>query len=136
MIDIAYESTPDLNLSSESLSKWISTVIEKENLVMSDIALIFCDDEYLLKVNQEYLEHDFYTDIITFDYCSDNLVSGDLFISVERVIENAQQYEVTFEHELNRVIIHGVLHLCGFKDKSPKDEKMMRQKEADALLLL
>ena len=136
MIDIAYESTPDLNLSSESLSKWISTVIEKENLVMSDIALIFCDDEYLLKVNQEYLEHDFYTDIITFDYCSDNLVSGDLFISVERVIENAQQYEVTFEHELNRVIIHGVLHLCGFKDKSPKDEKMMRQKEADALLLV
>ena len=136
MIDIAYESTPDLNLSSESLSKWISTVIEKENLVMSDIALIFCDDEYLLKVNQEYLEHDFYTDIITFDYCSDNLVSGDLFISVERVIENAQQYEVTFEHELNRVIIHGVLHLCGFKDKSPEEEKMMRQKEADALLLL
>ncbi len=136
MIDIAYESTPGLNLSSEALSAWILRVIEKEKLIMSDIALIFCDDEYLLKVNQEYLDHDFYTDIITFDYCSDNLVSGDLFISVERVRENAEYFQVTFEQELNRVIIHGVLHLCGYKDKTDQEELLMRKKESDALLLM
>ena len=136
MIDIAYESTPDLNLSPDSLSAWISKVVEQEKLTMSDIALIFCNDEYLLKVNQDFLEHDFYTDIITFDYCSDNLVSGDLFISIERVIENAEEFNVTFEQELHRVIIHGVLHLCGYKDKSPEEETIMRKKESDALLLM
>lgn len=136
MIDIAYESTPDLNLSIDSLSSWISRVIELEGLSMSDITLIFCSDEHLLTVNQNFLEHDFYTDIITFDYCADDLVSGDLFISVDRVIENAQDFNVTFDQELHRVIIHGVLHLCGYKDKSPDEEKQMRQKESDALLLI
>lgn len=136
MIDIAYESTPDLNLSIDSLSSWISRVIELEGLSMSDITLIFCSDEHLLTVNQNFLEHDFYTDIITFDYCEDDLVSGDLFISVDRVIENAQDFNVTFDQELHRVIIHGVLHLCGYKDKSPDEEKQMRQKESDALLLI
>lgn len=136
MIDIAYESTPDLNLSIDSLSSWISRVIELEGLSMSDITLIFCSDEHLLTVNQNFLEHDFYTDIITFDYCADDLVSGDLFISVDRVIENAQDFNVTFDQELHRVIIHGVLHLCGYKDKSPDEEKEMRQKESDALLLI
>lgn len=136
MIDIAYESTPDLNLSIDSLCSWISRVIELEGLSMSDITLIFCSDEHLLTVNQSFLEHDFYTDIITFDYCEDDLVSGDLFISVDRVIENAQDFNVTFDQELHRVIIHGVLHLCGYKDKSPDEEKQMRQKESDALLLI
>ncbi len=136
MIEIAYESTPDLNLSEDTLCNWISKVVELEGKEMSDIALIFCNDEYLLKVNQDFLEHDFYTDIITFDYCSDNLISGDLFVSVERVIDNAQEYNVTFQQELHRVIVHGILHLCGYMDKTPEEETVMRQKESDALLLL
>lgn len=136
MIDIAYESTPDLNLSEDKLGVWISKVIEKEKFTMSDIALIFCNDEYLLKVNQEYLEHDFYTDIITFDYCADGLISGDLFISIERVIDNAEEFNVTFEQELHRVIIHGVLHLCGYLDKTSEEETIMRKKESEALLLM
>ncbi|MDD2982063.1 MAG: rRNA maturation RNase YbeY [Crocinitomicaceae bacterium] len=136
MIDIAYESTSDLNLSEETIGTWISKVIELENFEMSDITLVFCNDEFLLKVNQDHLDHDFYTDIITFDYCSDGLVSGDLFISVERVIENAKYFSVTFEQELHRVIIHGILHLCGYLDKTPEEELVMREKESEALLLL
>jgi probable rRNA maturation factor len=136
MIDIAYESTSDLNLSSDILGTWISKVIQNEQFKMSDISLIFCNDEYLLKVNQDFLEHDFYTDIITFDYCSEDLISGDLFISVERVIENAEEFNVTFEQELHRVIIHGVLHLCGYLDKTPEEEIIIRRKESEALLLM
>lgn len=136
MIDIAYESTSDLNLSEETIGTWISKVIELENFEMSDITLVFCNDEFLLKVNQDHLDHDFYTDIITFDYCSDGLISGDLFISVERVIENAEHFNVTFEQELHRVIVHGILHLCGYLDKTPEEELVMREKESEALLLL
>lgn len=136
MIDIAYESTSDLNLSEETIGTWISKVIELENFEMSDITLVFCNDEFLLKVNQDHLDHDFYTDIITFDYCSEGLISGDLFISVERVIENAEHFNVTFEQELHRVIIHGILHLCGYLDKTPEEELVMREKESEALLLL
>jgi len=136
MIDIAYESTSDLNLSEETIGTWISKVIELEKLEMSDITLIFCNDEFLLKVNQDHLDHDFYTDIITFDYCSEGLISGDLFISVERVIENAEHFNVTFEQELHRVIVHGILHLCGYLDKTPEEELVMREKESEALLLL
>ena len=136
MIDIAYESIPEINLTPDSLSTWITKVVEKEGKEMSDIALIFCSDDYLLKVNQDFLQHDFYTDIITFDYCEENLIAGDLFISVERVIENAQEFNVTFKQELHRVIIHGVLHLCGYLDKTPEEETVMRQKETEALLLM
>ncbi len=136
MIDIAYESTPDLNLSTEKLSTWISKVLEQEGFEIAEIALIFCSDDYLLKVNQDFLEHDFYTDIITFDYCEDKLISGDLFISVDRVIENSQDFNVTFHQELHRVIIHGVLHLCGYTDKTTEEETIMRQKETESLLLM
>lgn len=136
MIDIAYESTPDLNLSTEKLSTWISKVLEQEGFEIAEIALIFCSDDYLLKVNQDFLEHDFYTDIITFDYCEDKLISGDLFISVDRVIENSQDFNVTFHQELHRVIIHGVLHLCGYTDKTTEQETIMRQKETESLLLM
>ena len=136
MIDIAYESTSDLGLSAETLSTWISKVVDKEGFELAEIALIFCSDDYLLKVNQDFLEHDFYTDIITFDYCEDKLISGDLFISIERVIENAQEYNVTFKQELHRVIIHGVLHLCGYGDKTTAEETIMRQKETESLLLM
>lgn len=136
MIDIAYESTPDLSLSSEKLTSWLSSVVEPEGFSLSDLTLIFCSDEHLLKINQDFLEHDYYTDIITFDYCSDDLISGDLFISIDRVIENAKYFNVTFDQELHRVIVHGVLHLCGYQDKSAEEETIMRQKESNALLLM
>lgn len=136
MIDIAYESTPDLSLSSEKLTSWLSSVAESEGFSLSDLTLIFCSDDHLLKINQDFLEHDYYTDIITFDYCSDDLISGDLFISIDRVIDNAKYFNVTFDQELHRVIVHGVLHLCGYQDKSPEEETIMRQKESDALLLM
>lgn len=136
MIDIAYESTPDLSLSSEKLTSWLSSVVEPEGFSLSDLTLIFCSDDHLLKINQDFLEHDYYTDIITFDYCSDDLISGDLFISIDRVIDNAKYFNVTFDQELHRVIVHGVLHLCGYQDKSPEEETIMRQKESNALLLM
>lgn len=137
MLDFSFEDIKPIDeFSVEFYESWLSkvTVIEKKE--MGDITLIFCSDEYLLKINQEYLDHDYYTDIITFDYSEDNVVSGDLFISVDRVAENAQINKVDFINEFNRVIVHGVLHLCGYKDKSEEDEKLMRSKENEMLQLL
>lgn len=137
MLDFSFEDIKPIDeFSVEFYESWLSkvTVIEKKE--MGDITLIFCSDEYLLKINQEYLDHDYYTDIITFDYSEDNVVSGDLFISVDRVAENAQINKVDFMNEFNRVIVHGVLHLCGYKDKSEEDEKLMRSKENEMLQLL
>jgi rRNA maturation RNase YbeY len=91
--------------------------------------LIFCSDEYLLDVNKKYLNHDYYTDIITFDYVEDKIISGDIFISSDRVRENANQFNVSFEMELFRIIIHGILHLLGYKDKTKKDKSLMTEKE-------
>ena len=96
---------------------------------LKEVNLIFCSDEYLLKMNIEFLHHDYYTDIISFDYCEGKLVSGDLFISKDRVSENAVSNKVGFLRELNRVVVHGVLHLCGFKDKSEEESEIMRGKE-------
>lgn len=137
MIDLFFEDVEEISdLKVEILEKWMSTVVNKEGKSLADISMIFCSDEYLLKVNQEYLDHDYFTDIITFDYSEANFVSGDLFISIDRVNENAIDNQVSFLNELHRVMIHGVLHLCGYKDKSEEDEKMMRQKENDALGIL
>ena len=133
MIDIAYESTPDLNLSEETIGTWISKVVEREQREMSDIALIFCDDEYLHKINVDYLDHDTLTDIISFDYTEGNLLQGDIFVSVERVKENALDFKVPFEDEIKRVLSHGILHYCGYKDKSPEDELLMRSKEDEKI---
>jgi rRNA maturation RNase YbeY len=113
----------------ENIQLWISKLIEEESLTEGDISYILCDDEYLLKINREYLNHDYYTDIITFDYVEDSVISGDLFISIERIKDNAEYYQVNFGDELLRVLCHGVLHLCGYKDKSDEDEKLMRTKE-------
>lgn len=110
-------------------NSWIADTITAEGKKRGDISIIFCSDEYLLGINKEHLNHDYYTDIITFDYCEENLINGDLFISIDTVAENAKKFGVEFTNELNRVIIHGVLHLCGYKDKSPKDAAMMRSKE-------
>lgn len=136
MLDINYEDVDDLSLNEIDLTNWISKVCTSENHEFGDISLIFCSDDYLLDMNRTHLDHDYYTDIITFDYTENQFVSGDLFISVDRVRDNASDFNVSFEHELHRVIIHGVLHLCGFKDKSDDEEKLMRTKENNALSMI
>ncbi len=136
MLDINYEDVDDLSLNDIDLTNWISKVCINENYNLGDISLIFCSDEYLLDMNRTHLDHDYYTDIITFDYTDNQIVSGDLFISIDRVRDNASDFNVSFEHELHRVIIHGVLHLCGYKDKSDDEEKLMRTKENIALSMI
>ena len=118
-----------------ALKKWISAIIKLYGKKVGDIGYLFCDDEYLIEVNRTYLNHDTYTDIITFDYVEKNVISGDIMISVERVRENATVFETSFEDELHRVIIHGVLHLLGQGDKTKEEAEEMRKKESDALEL-
>ena len=135
MVEIVFEDIEDISLDTEKVEKWYSLVCEKEEKELGDISLIFCSDEYLLDVNRKYLDHDYYTDIITFDYTEEDVVGGDLFISVDRVRENASDLGLSFEEELKRVMIHGVLHLCGYKDKTEEDEILMRKKEDESILL-
>ena len=126
----------DFKLPNETnLRKWVSAVIVRRGGQVGNINYLFCDDEYLLGINQRYLNHDTYTDIITFDYVVANLISGDIMISIERVGENATLFGVSFEHELRRVIIHGVLHLLGQGDKSEVEAMEMRRQEEEALVL-
>jgi len=110
-------------------SQWLKGVIEEESSRMGDINIIFCSDPYLLDVNKKYLSHDYYTDIITFDYCDDGIISGDLFISIDTVRDNASYYGASFDDELSRVMVHGVLHLLGYDDHSEEEQKVMRSKE-------
>jgi rRNA maturation RNase YbeY len=119
----------------QNIKRWIKEICTRQGKTVGQIGYLFCDDAYLLNVNREYLNHDTYTDIITFDYVEGDLISGDIMISVERVKENAAKFEVPFEQELHRVIIHGVLHLLGQEDKSDKDAAMMRKREEEALKL-
>lgn len=123
------EDVPFPKLKRRETSGWIKKVILNEGKSLGDISFIFCSDEYLLDVNRKYLEHDYYTDIITFDYVEGKVISGDIFISVDRVGENAQIFSKTFANELNRILIHGVLHLLGYKDKSNEEKEAMTQKE-------
>lgn len=121
-------------LTSKALLKaWIKKVVEAEKKESGQINFVFTSDEELVEVNKQYLKHNTYTDIITFDYCEGKTVSGDILISIERVRENAVKFEVPFELELKRVMIHGVLHLCGYGDKSKKQALVMRKKENEAL---
>jgi probable rRNA maturation factor len=132
MISFNYET--DFLLENENqYEAWISVVINSENFDEGEINYIFCDDEYLHKINVDYLDHDTLTDIISFDYTVGNLIQGDVFISVERVRENAHDFNVSFEEELKRVVVHGVLHYCGYQDKSPKDQILMRLKEEEKM---
>ena len=125
------------NLKRKSeLKSWIRSVIEKEKYALGNLSYTFVSDESLLKINIDYLKHNTYTDIITFNYNEDKKVSGEIFISVDRVKENAKKFDVNFEEELHRVIIHGVLHLCGYKDKTKADSDLMRKKENASLRLL
>ncbi len=115
------------------IKSWIKTIIESEKKKQGEINFVFTTDEEILKTNIQFLKHNTYTDIITFDYCEEKIINGDIIISIERVKENAKKFDVDFETELKRVIIHGVLHLCGYKDKSEKDAALMRSKENAAL---
>lgn len=122
--------------SRTKIKQWIKQVIEAKGKKTGNITYIFCDDEYLLEVNKHYLQHDYYTDVITFDYVENDLISGDIFISTDRVRENALAFGSSETEELHRVIIHGALHLLGLKDKSEKEASQMRQAENEALKLL
>lgn len=131
---IEFHSETDFELTDEKLvADWILRVAHKHGKSISEISYVFCTDEYLLDMNQRFLNHDTLTDIITFDYTVGNEIGGDVFISTERVAENAVDFGAEFNEELRRVIIHGVLHLCGFKDKSEDDEVQMRKLEDEAL---
>ncbi|MBW6483377.1 MAG: rRNA maturation RNase YbeY [Vicingaceae bacterium] len=113
----------------KKIKSWIEKTIIQEKGILGDLNFIFCTDNYLHKINLEYLHHDTFTDIITFDYTQGKRISGDIFISIERVRENAKKFNQTIDNELNRVLIHGVLHLMGYKDKTPKEKETMRAKE-------
>ena len=110
-------------------NRWLKFVAGSEMKKLGDINVIFCSDNYILDVNMKYLQHDYFTDIITFDYCENDILSGDLFISIDSVRENSEFYGTEFKEELNRVIVHGLLHLIGYDDHSDEDIKMMRSKE-------
>ena len=119
----------------KSTTHWIKTVIKNLNKKLGDITYIFCSDAEILRINQSFLNHDYYTDIITFDYTEGDKLSGDLFISLETVQSNAIKFKTEFNEELRRVMIHGVLHLCGYNDKTSEEQKVMRAKENEALAL-
>lgn len=129
MVQIHYEDTEILDLDPEFFVSWLSVVATKEDKELGELNLIFCSDDYLLQMNREHLNHDYYTDIITFDYVDGHILSGDLFISIDRVKENAASFEVEMEQELFRVVVHGFLHLAGYGDRTDVEEKVMRSKE-------
>lgn len=135
MISFNYET--DFILDNEAeMALWISKIIFEEGKKEGDVNYIFCDDSYLHKINLEFLKHDTLTDIISFDYSIGKIIQGDVYISIERVRDNAKDFKVDFKEELNRVMAHGVLHYCGYKDKSDSDVQVMRDKENHYLKVL
>ena len=124
----------DFSLEREEVhAEWLRRIIQSENRKLGEISYIFCEDNYLLKINKEYLNHDTYTDIISFDNSVGRILNGDIFISTERVAENAKDFEVSFDEELRRVMAHGILHFCGMSDKTEEEEKEMRRKEEEKM---
>ena len=131
-----FNETPSIfPYNKNSVKRWVKSVAKSEGKEAGNINYIFCDDEYLHKINVKYLQHDTLTDIITFDYTEGKVLHSDIYISVERVKENAEIFKVPFQRELLRVLAHGLLHLCGYKDKTSKDSALMRQKEEEMMLL-
>lgn len=130
------EDVPLPKLKKRKSTNWIKETIHAEEKRVGDISFIFCSDNYLLEVNRTYLDHDYFTDIITFDYVEGTRINGDIFISVDRVRENSVEFKTTFEDEMNRILIHGILHLLGYKDKNKKDKLLMTEKEDLYLKLL
>ena len=135
MISYQTEGVKMPSIKRRETSAWIKSVALTHGKKIGDIAYIFCDDEKILKVNREYLQHDYYTDIITFDYTEENVISGDLFISLDTVRSNSEQLGVSYEQELHRVIIHGILHLCGINDKGEGEREIMEMHENKALAI-
>ena len=134
---ITFNSETTFNLQNEAkTTTWIERVVVSEGFAIGEINYIFCDDAYLNHINKEFLKHDSFTDIISFDYSLGKQISGDIYISIERVLDNAEKYNVTFENELRRVMIHGVLHYMGYKDKTTEEKKVMRLKENITIYLL
>ena len=134
---ITFNSETSFTLKNQKkLVKWISDVISSEGFQVGEINYIFCNDSYLNKINQEFLNHDTFTDIISFDYTLGKEVGGDIFISIERVLENAEKFNEVFENELYRAMIHGVLHFMGYKDKTKKEKTLMRTKEDEKIFTL
>ncbi|MDR2238630.1 MAG: rRNA maturation RNase YbeY [Chryseobacterium sp.] len=127
MIQFFYENLPES--VTTDYQQWLEDIILSEEKKTGEISYIFCDDEYLLKINQDYLQHDYYTDIITFDYVKGKTISGEIFVSLQRVSDNASTLLRDYEEELRRVLAHGILHLAGYKDKTEEEEKEMRRKE-------
>lgn len=121
--------------NAPKIEQWLKKVIKNEHWILAEVTYIFCSDAYLYQMNMEHLQHDTYTDVITFQY-NEELVEGDIFISVERTNENARTFGVASDHELHRVMVHGLLHLMGYKDKEPSDKKLMTEKENEYLELL
>ncbi|MCK8523695.1 rRNA maturation RNase YbeY [Aquimarina sp. D1M17] len=132
-----FKETKERNVSIDEnrIVTWLNAVIKSEEKKLGEINFIFCDDDYLLEINQKFLNHDTYTDIISFDNTLGNLLGGDIFISHERVVENASTFGVLEDEEMRRVIVHGVLHLCGYKDKTDNEAELMRQKEDEKLAM-
>ena len=132
MINFFSENNFELE-QKENYQNWLRNVLISEEKKEGEINYIFCDDDYLHEINVKYLNHDDYTDIISFDNAVGNILHGDIFISTERVAENAEKFEVSFEEELKRVIAHGMLHFCGYKDKTDDDARLMRKKEDEKI---
>lgn len=128
MIQFFFENIDKITKDS-TLAVWLEDIILTEGKKPGDINYIFCDDEYLLQVNKEYLHHDYYTDIITFDYVKGKTISGDIFVSLPRIFDNAETLSKDFDSEFFRVLAHGILHLCGYKDKTDEEISEMRNKE-------
>jgi rRNA maturation RNase YbeY len=127
---------PFPEIKRRAISCWVKHIIAFYEKRTGDINYIFCSDDEILRINKQYLNHDYYTDIITFDYTENDIISGDLFISLDTVKSNAEELGTDYQEELHRVMIHGILHLCGFKDKTTEEGKLMRKREDEALLLL
>lgn len=136
MISYQSDGTAMPRFPHREMNAWIRQVAAQHGRTVGDVAYIFCNDERILDVNRQYLHHDYYTDIITFDYSTPQRINGDLFISLDTVRSNAQLFQTTYEQELRRVIIHGILHLCGINDKGPGEREIMERAENDALALL
>ena len=136
MISYNTENVKMPALPRRATNAWIRAVAAHYGKKVGDVAYIFCDDAKILEVNRQYLQHDYYTDIITFDYCEGNTLHGDIFVSLDTVRSNAAEFGATFDNELHRILIHGILHLCGQADKTPEARAEMTRKENDALTLL
>ena len=128
MINYFFEQIPSADIQA-STTEWLTSLVEEEGKKVGEISYIFCDDEYLLSINKTYLQHDYYTDIITFDYVKGNIINADIFVSLPRVLENSKSLSTTYDQEFHRVLAHGLLQLCGYKDKTTEEEAQMRAKE-------